>query len=110
MYLGNREGSCEGDLCRLDISFSDRLYKMKKTWKSEYHAHNGFDRSESCKASVSRTGSNGESEKTGSGTGSGTGNGESLTKCCGNGLGRHIYRSDRMECCKDGTSKPIGSC
>ena len=33
---------------------------------------------------------------------------ESKTQCCGNGLGRHSYHAERMECCADGNTSPIG--
>ena len=35
---------------------------------------------------------------------------ESKTQCCGNGLGRHPYHVERMECCADGNTSPIGMC
>ena len=108
IVLANRGGTCEGDLCRLDISFSDQLYKLKKTWKSQFHAANGFDRSEICKTSNPRISSGSISDE--DDTRNRKESGDSVTQCCGSGLERHIFRSDRMECCKDGLSKPIGTC
>lgn len=100
------EGTCEGDLCRLDIKFSTELYKKKDQWKPLYHAENGFDRNEMCKAG-SRISDGSISGSSGSG---GSSSSESKTSCCGTGLKRHPFHLDKLECCKDGNTSPIGTC
>lgn len=105
-------GTCEGDVCRLDIGFSNQLYKLKKSWKAPYHANNGFNRLESCKSTDTRTHSSGSiSDKTEQSENEGNGAVTvSKTSCCGVGLDRHMFRIDHLECCMDGSTKQIGMC
>lgn len=100
------EGTCEGDLCRLDIKFSAELFKRKSEWKILYHADNGFDRSEMCATSNRMS----EGSISNSGSSSGSSSGEAKTSCCGTGLKRHPFHLEKLECCSDGSSRPLGTC
>lgn len=102
----DKAGSCEGDLCRIDIEFSTNLFKLKKQWQPMFHSKNGFDRVETCQGSGAPSSGATDSSK----TDRSLQDIELRTSCCGVGLGRHIFNKDRMECCEDGQSRPRGTC
>ena len=92
-----------------EIQYSG-LVNLESTWSGEFHEFNGFDRVASCA-------SENESEKTKSEKSSDFLDRIlentltfSTTACCGEGLARHVFHLERMECCKDGFSRPVGSC
>ena len=93
-------------MCHLVRDFVKQVTEIAYTWKADFHKSHGFDRAAQCvgpasakpvKASLAGTGGSG---KEGSGP----------AQCCGNGLGRHVFNSNRFECCADGKSREIGSC
>lgn len=95
------KGTCLGDLCRLDLEFAYAIDKVRDTWNPDYHINNGFDRFAVCgsqnpdkypKENTSNYG------------------GMKQRQCCGKGLGRHTFNPTKLECCKDGTTKNIGTC
>merc|ERR1712050_485452 len=103
----DKAGTCEGDLCRLDIEYSTNMFKLKKQWKAMFHAQNGFDRVSTCKGSGAPSGGGGGGS---SNTDRSLQNTAVRTACCGLGLKRHIFNKDRMDCCEDGESRPTGTC
>ena len=107
LILADSEGTCAGDLCRLDISFIDEINEMANVWSEKFHANNGFDRVQTC----SDPGRAGKGNIPGTPPGSaGKGAKANNAKCCGKGLERQIFHPNRMECCDDQKIREIGTC
>jgi len=101
--------SCKGALCRCDIDFSQELSNISDKWNQKYSMHYGFDREKVCgvrkvtKQNVANgnTGARGITLEN---------SGLNDPKCCGTGLNSVIYHPSRLECCRDGKTRTIGSC
>lgn len=99
------KGTCKGDLCRLDLEFTKKIKSMSELWIPDFHMDYGFDRKTDCKGSTKYKD---ESLKIDGYARPPKPNPE--TKCCGQGLKRHIFNPERLQCCNDGSTKSIGSC
>lgn len=99
-----KKGTCKGDLCRLDLEFTTKIQSLADTWLSDFHLDYGFDRETDCKGTTNSydNSSKNPSPRPPKPT--------VETECCGKGLKRHIFNPERLQCCKDGTTKSIGSC
>ena len=107
------EGSCRGDLCRLDALYALEISTMKKRWKAENHVQNGFDRSLHCLPATVRNARIQKEKLPGQGGEVGQEESTKTTRpgqCCGSGLQRVIFKPDRAECCRDGLVRPLGNC
>lgn len=96
----DKKSTCLGDLCRLDLEFVEYLNGVSHLWNPDYHLDYGFDRFKVC-GGDSNNNSSQKPEKY---------NGMKEGKCCGKGLKRHTYNPEKLECCKNGSTKPFGSC
>jgi len=98
-------GTCEGDVCRLDLEFTSQLVLLETSWNASFHVLNGFDKSSACQSHEP------ESFKKSSKSGTAKQLNRSLKQdCCGIGLKRHLFKTDRFDCCPDGSTKPVGTC
>ena len=98
----DKKGSCKGDLCRLDLDFTKALSSLNKFWEPAFHMDNGFDRKSYCSPSGGGNGGSGYQKPN---------NKDPVqTECCGKSLRRHMFNPARLQCCKDGSTKAIGSC
>ena len=79
------------------------ISEVLSTYNPDFHVDNGFDRDERCKLRSPRGGVDSRMSKEGEKT-------HHETQCCGEGLGRVVFKIDRFECCADGHVKPIGQC
>ena len=108
MFLAEAEGTCSGDICRLDLNFIDGINELAYLWQENFHANNGFDRVATCadnSRKIAGPGSDPGAEKTGK-----QGVKTSNAQCCGRGLERQLFHTNRMECCEDGKPREIGTC
>lgn len=116
-------GTCSGDVCRLDMSFTSQLVGMDHTWAGEFHALNGFDREKSCEQGSVKKSKNISSNDARvllediSGVQMNDIGGDAMmeinlskTACCGEGMKRHLFRLDHLECCADGSTRQFGTC
>merc|ERR1712037_162095 len=103
----DKPDTCARTVCETDKDFATEVSKMVGAWKSKFHMDNGFDRVARCtgetEPSFAKKSETGPSiqveverafEKE-----------PVAQKCCGFGTHRHFYKTNRLECCPDGTTK-----
>lgn len=110
LTLGNNAGTCGGDVCRLDMSFASSLMDLDNSWNAEFHKQNGFNRKKQCGTAGARSSLESSKENKSKDANDSNTSNDSKYTCCGKGLGRHLYRPDRLECCKNGSTRPLGTC
>ena len=118
-FCADAEGTCAGDLCRLDLEFTRKLIELASGWDSQYHKNFGFDRRENCRHTSARPSSGSGSSTDGRGFLTSVMNDSngglalhpeaSKLQCCGIGLKRHVFHIDRQQCCGFET-RDIGEC
>ena len=98
--LGDDPDSCAGELCKCDLDFALQLSAVSDQWDKAHSSEFGFDRTRACapkklakklKATV-------------------VGDKGSDRQCCGRALNSLLYNASRMDCCKDGSIRSIGTC
>ncbi|CAG5090525.1 Oidioi.mRNA.OKI2018_I69.PAR.g12636.t1.cds [Oikopleura dioica] len=106
---------CGRDLCECDTDFAKEIAEVEDTWNEEYTQRGGFDRSTQCAPhhedshpdamDLIRAGQKETSPRPAVGAK------EPVVKnCCGKGLQVNLFNPERQECCKDGSTKAIGTC
>jgi len=117
-FCADAEGTCAGDLCRLDLEFTRKLIDFAYNWDSQYHKNFGFDRKENCRASSGRPSGSSNTSSDGRGFFSNVMNDSgsailseesSKLQCCGIGLKRKVFHIERQQCCGFET-RDIGEC
>ena len=98
---GDDPNSCAGELCKCDLDFAMKLSAVTDQWDKAHSSAFGFDRTKACapkklakKLKASEFGDVGEADK----------------RCCGRALNSLLYNASRMDCCKDGSIRSIGTC
>ena len=102
--------SCKGALCRCDVDFSVELAELSNKWNKKYSQQFGFDRVAECGADHDHAARSFKGPLQRMGGGSLNVGSLNDPKCCGRGLNSIIYHPNRLECCKDGSTKAIGAC
>jgi len=111
LSCGNDASSCKGSLCQCDIDFASELAAVGSTWNKKFSKKFGFNRQKVCSSGkqpslLSITSYNDPGSRS-----SVRDNTElDSVQCCGRGLRSVIYHSSRQECCKDGSTRAIGTC
>ncbi|CAG5110919.1 Oidioi.mRNA.OKI2018_I69.chr2.g5266.t1.cds [Oikopleura dioica] len=108
----DREGTCARAVCETDRDFATELAEVAHIWDAKYHMDSGFDREAQCTGeseSFQKMKPTSSPKQIGEESSSDTSVGDSV-KCCGTGTFRHSFKTNRLQCCSDGTTKAFGAC
>jgi hypothetical protein len=110
-FLAENDTGCGRDLCECDVDFAKEITEVKDTWNEKYTQRGGFDRAAQCQHVEGPDMRMGKPGMPAISPRPQVGNKETVVKnCCGRGLQVSLFNPERQECCKDGTTKHIGTC